>query len=527
MPDGQQMPVVKLEMDLNRMARRLGEVAPRLDLFDLNGKVVYFDHRGRQLEMTGRRFRTWINEHVVIAVKYNADDGAPIPGTLKSDDAASIIEAASFLCGLRSLDGVNRVRLPVIRKSGQLELLPEGYDSETRHYTVTGGPDFDLDMDLDAAKGWFSRILRDFPFANERSMAVQIASMLSLFVKHLPGGTGLRPGFLWLANKPGSGKSVLAKMGLYAVIGKAAAAKMKRGSDLDKELEAFCLSAVPYIFLDNVYGGLQSAAIDQLLTSKQSTGRAMGGHGTFEANNTALVLVTGNQLQLNDDAARRFLVIDLFEKGDPRKREIGMPMDDDVMEREDWRMKTLAALWALVRHWHEKGMPKAEVTMPTFEQYAEMLGGIVAAAGYGEPFEEPDIPDAISPEKQEFAEFIAALVEDMDTTDWEADGREMRGVLKKQYTKEELAVIARAKGVFAEKIGTKEDGKRLTIKKDGLTGEDRRLAEDFGYMDRNEGIKFGLLLKKHMGSEHYVGGRKVEFGKRRESMKRVFTITLE
>lgn len=513
-------PQVRCGPNLNEVAARLGEEIAKLDLFDLNGELVWFDHLGRQRQMTGRVFRTWINQFLILYFR-STDDGRPIAATLKTDDANAILESRAFRAGVRVLEGVNLVRLPVVRKDGALELLPWGYDAETKVYTVPDGVEYDEAMDMDVALGWIDRLLGDFPFADARSRAVQVAAMAAIFVKHLPGGQALRPGFLWLANKPGSGKSVLAKIGLYAVLGHAAAAKMKKGEEFDKELEAFSRSAIPYIFFDNVYGGVASDRLDQLLTSKASMGRAMGGHGTFMARNTALLLITGNGLDLNEDAQRRFRVVDLFEKGDPQARKITLPLDDDVMESPEFRSKTLAAMYALVKNWWDQGMPAPGLVLASFEPFSRMLGGIVKAAGFGEPFEEAVIPDAISPEKAEMRELLEEVVRDMLST-----GDEPGGVKEKEYSVQDFARMARAQRLFTEMIGDEEEGKRLTIKMDGLTGDLKAHAMDEGYLTPAQASKFGKMLAKKAGTEFEVLGSRIEFGRREQHRKRIFTMKI-
>jgi hypothetical protein len=404
------------------------------------------------------------------------------------------------------------VRLPVIRADGKLEKLPWGYDAETETYTVPGGIDYPTDVDIEAAKVGLDRVDGDFPFADARSVAVQRAGNLALFCKHLPGGEGLRPGFLWLANMVGTGKSVLAKTILYPVLGSAAAAKLKSKEDMDKELEAFVRAGVPYIFLDNVYGGLASASLDQLLTSKRSTGRALGGHSLFEVENKALVVVTGNRLEVNEDAARRFLVVDLFEKGKPDDREIVLRLDDDLMMGDDWRKAQLSRLWAMVAHWHAKGCPKAALTMPTYERYGEMLGGIVVAAGYEEPFQRAVIPDSFSPEKSEFLELVGLLMD------------EMQLLPEMDFTLEDMCRVCRAAQIFQKHVGTQAEGIKLTIKEDGLGKEERSFAVDHGYMTPSHRTSFSRRITKEIGTEPEVNGRKVEFGKRRQSRKATFTL---
>jgi len=512
----QGIPVIKIDDDLRGAVRDLAMKITNLEMFEQNGDLVYFDHRGERRLMTARAFRTWINRHCLISSKTDKATGHAIPIILTTDQAATILEAPDFLSGVRTISGMNKVALPVIRPGGDLELLPTGYDLQTRSFTI---PDvtYPTDLPFEAAKGCLHRMFASFPFADERSMAVQVAAMLALYVRHLPGGSSLRPGFLWLANKPETGKSVAAKAAQYAVMGRAPAVKMKKGEQLDKEMEAFMIAGVPSLFLDNVYGGIQSATIDQMLTSEESEGRAMGGHGLFRARNSALLFVTGNRLELNDDATRRFLVVDIFETGNPADRQV-KPDDllcDDVMRSPEWRSRMLSVCWALVAHWHAQGMPQGSVVRGSFEAYSRLLGGIVEAAGYVNPFQLAEIPDAINPDRAEFMDFLKHVVADMGESRY------------KEYELEPLARIARANGLYSRIIGTQEDGVRLTIKRDCLE-KGSPLAADRGYLEnKTVNQDFSAKLKVWQGQHPVLAnGTKVEFGKREGSRLATFKITI-
>lgn len=513
------MPVVRIEPDLNITSKRLGEIVARLDLFSMNGDQVFFDHLGEMKPMSAKKFRTWISDHVITAEKFDKDSGKPWARSLGIDEAATVLESENFRRGVRQLKGVNMVRCPVIRESDVKELLPTGfellpwgYDTETQIYTVPGGLEYETDLPIEVAKGRMAREFGTFPITDDRSFAVHVAAFLALFIRHLPGGMGLRPGFLWYANTAGSGKSVLAKACLYPVMGRAAAAKMKKNEDLDKELEAFCRASAPYIFLDNIYGGINSASIDQLLTSTESTGRAMGGHGIFVARNTALLLGTANQIDLNDDALRRFLLIDLFEKGSPSERTGFVPLDDERMKSDVWRKSMLEVMCSFVKHWHAQGMPKGKERLESFESYAELLGGIVEAAGYAPPFKKAVLPDAKSPGQAEFEELLRLVISEM------GDERE------KDFTTSDLARLARSAELYKNDIGTEADGKKLTIKEDGIAAAERHMARDLGYMTPAQASAFGKRITKLVGKEPTVDGAKLEFGKRTQSRKASYTV---
>jgi hypothetical protein len=515
--DPDKLPVVLLRPDLASVARLVGQVVSRLDLFRTEGgELVFFDDEGKRQLMLPRVFRTWIQRHCITARRYDKESGEAQSLTMEMDEAATILAAPDFMRGVRVLRGEHRVRLPVLREGGGLDLLPWGYDAETGIYTIPGGLEYDLDVDLAAANGHFDRAFGTFPMSDGRSRAVQAAAMLAVYVRMLPGGQSLRPGIIWLANKPESGKSVLAKAAQYHVFGRAPAAKLKRNEDLDKEMEAFMRAGVPAIFLDNVYGGLESQTLDQLLTTEESMGRAMGGHGIFEAKNRAQFFVTGNNLKLNDDAVRRFLIVDLFEPGDPKDRQMppGGLLNDDAMRADAWRKAMLAMCWAWVRHWHAAGMPVGTHRMGSFEEFSLLVGGIVEAAGYEAPCAPAAIPDAINPEQAEFRRLMELVVQEM--------GLERQ----RDFSIRDMARMARAMGVFEPQVGTQEDGKALTIKNEKLSGEMAMMAEDRGFLNDRQNSSFAKQLRKRVGQETPTTRGLARFGKREQARNSTWTVEL-
>lgn len=514
--DDASLPAVQLRPYLCETALQLAPIISRLGLYQMYDDLVFFDHKGTRQLMTPHKFRNWINHQGVITCrKYDRDSPRPIPETMHKQEAETLLCDEAFLRGVRILKGTNHVRCPVIRPDGALDALPWGYDEQTQIYTVPGGVEFDMTLPLEVAKGRFHRLLKDFPLTDERSLAVQVAAMLALFIRHLPGGSALRPGFLWYANKPGAGKSVLAKVCLYVVMGAARVAKLKKADELDKEIEAFCRAAVPYIFLDNIRGGLNSTTIEQMLTSEESTGRAMGGHDTFDAKNTALLLATGNQIELTDDAMRRFLIVDLFEKGDTVDRKIETPLEGFLMASDQWRCEMLEALWAMVRNWHEKEMPSGSQILPTFETYSRLLGGIVEAAGYESPFQPYSPPEGQKVAKSDFTLLMDGIREDM-----EVEGRK-----SKDYLQREIVKIARSKGLFHGNIGTAEDAIADRRKREKIPAEWQ--LEDDGYLRDAVSGAFTRVINRPIGTEIKDSrGRRIEFGKRTQSNKATWTMRL-
>lgn len=513
------LPVVQWGNDISIVAQRLGAICTRLPIYRRGEHVVTFNEEGEERTMTGRRFRSWINEHVIICRQFCKETSKPLPSTMKAEDAATILETSSFLRGVRKIRRVARVRMPVFRSDEngkrRVELLPVGYDSEYETLTLPG-PAIDEQMTIAQAQDWFEEIFGCFPFAKDRDRAVHIAGMLAVYCRLMLSRMALRPGILYLANKPGSGKSVLAKASLYTAFPMVASAKMKEGEQLDKELEAFSRNGVPYIFLDNLTGMFQSAALDQILTSVYSMGRSMGGHDVFLSENTFQIFATGNNLEMSDDLARRFLVCDLFEEGEPSDRKFGARLDDSSMSSDEWRARAASALWAMIKEWEAKDMPQGLKLLPTYEEFSGLIGGIAWAAGFEDPFEPPEAMHVISPEKVEFQALLRAVLQSMVAKEVTTD----------EFTLERLAQLARANELYVNRVGTREEGREMAVKRHGLKGSEASMIEDEGHLTQKQRVSFSLSLKKHYGSKPKIDGVQLEFGKRESSRKTTFTIRI-
>ena len=510
------MPRVENNGSILYLAQQFGRLAPKLDLFEVNDELVYYDHRRNRKPMTGRVFRGWVEKFVYVVGSYDRKSAAPQPGSIILSDAMDVLVQPDFLMAVRRIEAEENVQLPVIRDDGKLELLPEGYDAQTGVYTVPGGLKFPMDWDVAQGKAWFRKWFGSMPFANERSEAVLVAGLLVLFVRHLPGGSALRPGFLFEANVVGSGKSVCGKACCSIVLGYAPVGKKKAQEEMDKEIESYLKSKSPVIFLDNVYGSLKSSTLDQLVTSKVITFRGMGGQSMLTLRNDAPLIVTGNDLEKNEDAFRRYLQCLLFEAGDPNKRKVEHLIDDDVLSRDEWRQEALAALWSFVKCWDAKGRPAGQTTLGSFEQFSRLMGGIVTACGFADPLERPVEHDGVSPEQADYRSLVVGIYKQMVE----------RGEKKARFGFEDCAKVARELDIFGDLVEDYEFGRRETISREKLAGDERGFAVDKGYLNKSQVRKWSDFLKSKIGQEQMIGGVRVRFGDPKVE-KRKSKITVE
>jgi hypothetical protein len=264
----------------------------------------------------------------------------------------------------------------------EIELLPPGYDERTKTYTMEE-VEYRNDLPLEEARTFLTEILQSFPWAredensNRRSTGVHFAAMIGVFCNSLFKEGTIKPMIVYNGNQPGSGKSLLMRMALCPVHGEPAESSKPNNEELRKILDIAALQSKPYLVLDDV-ASLYSNELNRFTNSPVHEPRILGKSQTEKRYNVTQVFTTGNMLSLAEDLVRRCLVVDLFEATKATERRFENELTPDWLCLSETRAKFLAALWAIVRHWSENGMPAfKEARHTSASQWASVVGAIV------------------------------------------------------------------------------------------------------------------------------------------------------
>lgn len=352
---------------------------------------------------------------------------------------------------------------------------------------------YDETITLEEAADYLRALYAEFPFGDwyydeqgvrqSRSLAVQIAAMLSQFVVHLLPKGANRMGFIYNANSQRSGKTLLVKMATCPVHGSVAAQTWKSNEEeLSKIIDAQLLEAKTYILFDNCRGFLQSQTVEALMTSPMWTGRILGRSQTFTVNNYVTVFITGNDCTVSSDMAYRCLLVNLFvAEAEVQDRKTAVLIDEPwLLEREN-RRKILGCLWALVKHWiRVGGKPSASSfgykPMLGFEAWGDLVGGIVAYAGFGDCLARAQVATAGDNEKRD----VNALVEEM--TKYLSEKKDVV-----EFRFDEIVKICREEELFPWAIDGREKGEEFTLNAESKS-------------------RFGKILTRY-APDHASGGR--------------------
>ena len=153
----------------------------------------------------------------------------------------------------------------------------------------------------------------------------------------------------------------------------------KNDAEIKKFLGSVAAAGKSYVIFDNWKGDVESSALEAFITSNVWSDRTLGKSELFTAEKSCLIFVTGNSAKVSPDMRRRSILVHIFvEEVRTEARHIARRIDEeDVMAG---RAEILSCLWAMVRDWHAKGMPKASVDHGSFGKWGHVVGAIVEIA---------------------------------------------------------------------------------------------------------------------------------------------------
>lgn len=548
-PPKREVPFVRLPCEGypdSKFQKEVGAILNRNGVFRRDRLPVVINRETAAVEpMTANRFRSYCERHMVPAKFYwNKDarggegDWDRVPKTMNKETAAACLESDFFVDQQRPLRRVNFVRMPIQRGSGCIELLPEGYDVESKIYTAPSNIKIDEEMKIDRARAIYNDLTREFPFGDfkedsqanrdagtvglSRSKSVHLANMVSLYGSGLINVLCYRLHFCYVANAPRSGKTLLAKTGIVPIFGPARATpKPESEDDLRKRLTTAAQVAAPYLFLDDLDGLLRSQSLNAFMTAPTWTDRKMGSHEELVAMKETIVIITGNNLSLTDDLANRTLRCSLYtEEFDAQSRKIQRVIDEEYLARPAVRSEILSALWCFIREWDKAGRPKGKHVLRGFEQWCEIFGGIVVHAGFGDPIEPPPTDDyAGATEAADMMTLVQVLVNEMERlTDISAlaeGAKKPETLKKKEFTFEELVDAAKANDCFGWMM-------------EGNTKKDEQ-GEEYTVLNQRSKSALGKMFSAKYGGRKFrlKDGRVVRFGHRGRNRHRRYNVEIE
>jgi putative DNA primase/helicase len=279
------------------------------------------------------------------------------------------------------------VEHPVVLPDGRL-LSESGLDVDTGLLLVLPPYSFHVVdehlglRDCAVALDSLRELLSGFPFESDLDLSVTLSFLLTFFARSvLPTA----PLFAWTAPAPGSGKSLIARIGSRMASGREPAFMVapEDPAELGKALFALLLEGDEHIAIDNVVLPIAGAHWAVVSTSPVYRGRILGQSATVSVPTASVISLNGNNLQIVDDMTRRVLVASLDPACDrPAEREFEF---DPLQELDDCRADYVHAALVIMCAYLRSGERVDVRPFGSFETWSRMVREPLVWLGLPDP----------------------------------------------------------------------------------------------------------------------------------------------
>ncbi len=294
---------------------------------------------------------------------------------------------------VRPLAGV--LTAPSIRPDGTIIQTP-GWDEATRFLYEPARefpeiPDQPSQEDARAALAVLREVFAvpgdgfdGFPFATDAERDVPIANVLTLVAR--PAIDGCVPAFVYDASTPGTGKGLVADTVCTIATGQ----DMPKGvftdnqEELSKHLGSLILAGVAVAGFDNIDQrmSLSGGVLDAVLTARRPQLRILGRSEAPAIDWHAVVIVTGNNVQITGDTERRCIKCRQEPSVERPELRTNFRVPNLLAHVQGHRPELVRAALTILRAYFVAGCPDVGVkALGSFEAWSRVVAGAIVFAG--------------------------------------------------------------------------------------------------------------------------------------------------
>jgi putative DNA primase/helicase len=223
-----------------------------------------------------------------------------------------------------------------------------------------------------------------FPFATDAERDVPIANVLTLIAR--PAIDGCVPAFVYDASTPGTGKGLIADTVCTIATGE----DMPKGvftdkqEELSKHLGSLVLAGVAVAGFDNIDQrmALCGGVFDAVLTARRPQLRILGKSEAPAIDWHAVVMVTGNNVQITGDTERRCIKCRQEPSVERPELRTNFRVPNLLAHVREHRPELVRAALTLLRSYFVAGCPSVGVApLGSFEAWSRLVAGAIVFAG--------------------------------------------------------------------------------------------------------------------------------------------------
>jgi hypothetical protein len=206
----------------------------------------------------------------------------------------------------------------------------------------------------------------------------------------------------------GTGKGLLVHAIAQIAFGQEPTAFTSGGGrqELGKRIESVLIESGPIAFLDNCNDEqLSSSVLAQVITESSVTTRLLGHSRMVRLNTNAFMALTGNNVRISEDSARRFLVVDLDAKCEnPEQRYFHEDFGTLVKARREQLLAAALTIW----RWGRQNILTPGMPLGSFQQWASWCRDPLLALGCADPVQRVADIKSEDPRRLRIFEFFKA-----------------------------------------------------------------------------------------------------------------------
>jgi hypothetical protein len=349
-------------------------------LFNQGGKLIQLQEReGERVpaEVRLADMQHWLDKSARwVETKSKRPILVPAPPRIAQDLLAGGRDFTPF----PELRGI--VHTPLFDRNGNLVATP-GYHREARlFYQLKGELNFSVPESPDvrevkAARDWVTEhMFQTLAFDSEAALAHAWALYLLPFVREMIEGP--TPLHIINAPKEGTGKGLTNFVCTSPFVpgGPKVRTQPKTNEEWGKALLGYLEEGESHMFFDNASYSLDSGTLALCLTERVFANRRLGTNTSVAVPIRCVWSVTGNNVEVSPEIARRSVWIGLDANcEDPARRNYAVDLRQFVREH---RSEAVSAALTCIRWWIKHGKPLwTGGTMGSYEQWVETMGGIL------------------------------------------------------------------------------------------------------------------------------------------------------
>jgi len=343
-------------------------------------RVIYEKDRRPSLSSVKAASLTSAFENVAQLVKARAvkgKDGETVwesePTIFSEQIAKQILESDDFREVLPELNVMARCPVLIERNGDLVEIC--GYDRKSG-ILAFGKPT--TKVPLEKARELLHEVLCEFQFATAADHARALAALITPAMVF--GGLlhGRAPLDLGEADKSQTGKGYRNKITAAIYNQKVQVINQQTSGvgGMEEAFDTYLVSGANFICMDNVKGKINSSKIESFLTEDSYPARVPYQAGVNIDPERTFVMMTSNKADVTQDLANRSSCVRMLKRGDDHSfREY--PEGDILDHVRANQPLYLGAVFAVIRQWHQDGMPRSRETHHDFRNWVQKLDYIV------------------------------------------------------------------------------------------------------------------------------------------------------